>query len=92
MKRPAWSAARLLGVAAGLAGLVVFGFMVGLGTSAQIGDPSLCSYRGDCARTVTSSISMMVGLFGLMIVLPVVVTRWVSSRLVRRRRASSGGP
>lgn len=78
-----------MGVTAGLAGLVAFGFVIGLGTSAQSGDPSLCSYRGDCARTVTSSIAMFVGLIGLMIVVPVVGTRWVASRLRGRSQASS---
>jgi hypothetical protein len=91
-KRRAWSVAQLWGVAAGLVGLVAFGFVVGLGTSAQIGDPSLCSYRGDCVRTVTSSTAMVLGILGLIIVVPVVVTRCVSTRLRRRSRASSERP
>jgi hypothetical protein len=75
-------------VAAGLVGLVAFGVVIGLGTSAQIGDPGLCSYRGDCARTITSSISMTVGLLGLIVVVPVACARWVAARLRRGRHGS----
>lgn len=79
-------------VAAGLVGLVACGVLIGLGTSAQIGDPSLCSYRGDCARTMASEVATIVGLFGLIIVVPVAAARWLASRLNRSDRRPSSRP